>query len=297
MYLMPYDKELLNLDDKKGAEEVKEVKKETKGVSPSVARRIRFYLREHGISQRALAEKMGNISQGQLSHCLLGRYTLTRERVDEICKALEITYEELMGVSGESSEPMVDAGSEEVKEDAKKPEIIFGDHGDIDHRELDKAIRMVEEAETMVNTGSEEAEDGVIEETKNDPIDEALKDINAVATAALEEVEETKKEDDGKGIEKLKADHLAQLEALSRSYEDALERMRFIQTATLSPAKEPHPHQRLVDELKRAAETIIKNAESMIGTEKSLGDVQVTIYLRPHEVPRINVDKDVYPEY
>lgn len=52
----------------------------------------------------------------------------------------------------------------------------------------------------------------------------------------------------------------------------------------------------LVNRLKECAETIIKNADSIIGKEKFVGGIKVSINLLPGEVPYVNVDKDIYPE-
>ena len=52
----------------------------------------------------------------------------------------------------------------------------------------------------------------------------------------------------------------------------------------------------LVNRLKECAETIIKNADSIIGKEKFVGGIKVSINLLPGEVPYVNIDKDIYPE-
>lgn len=52
----------------------------------------------------------------------------------------------------------------------------------------------------------------------------------------------------------------------------------------------------LVNRLRECAETIIKNADSIIGKEKFVGGIKVSINLIPGEVPYVNVDKDIYPE-
>lgn len=51
-----------------------------------------------------------------------------------------------------------------------------------------------------------------------------------------------------------------------------------------------------VEQLKTCAETIIKNAESIIGDEHYAGDMSVSIILKANEIPRIKVDKDIYPD-
>lgn len=52
----------------------------------------------------------------------------------------------------------------------------------------------------------------------------------------------------------------------------------------------------LVNRLIECAETIIKNADSIVGKEKLVGGIKVSINLMPGEVPYVNVDKDIYPE-
>lgn len=48
-----------------------------------------------------------------------------------------------------------------------------------------------------------------------------------------------------------------------------------------------------VDYLISAAKDIIKNAESIVGTEERCTDLTVSIYIYPGEVPRINVDRNI----
>ena len=277
MYLMPYDKKLVCPKETEtvitnvGGEEVKA--KIENGMPPSVAHRIRWYLRERGISQRELAERMGTISQGQISHCLLGRYTLTRERVDEICKALEITYEELMGE--EIAEPMVNTCSD--------PETV---EAEVNTCSEEIAEAAVEEVEETVEESEEESEEGKIDIYHEEFDEEVSATVNI---APMVEEEPTISQE--------------MYVALCKQIEESLKRKSmadpYIRDGYFMRKEDTqsHPHQRLVDELKKAAETIIKNAESMIGTEKRLGDVMITIHLKQHEVPRINVDKDVYPEW
>lgn len=51
-----------------------------------------------------------------------------------------------------------------------------------------------------------------------------------------------------------------------------------------------------VEQLKACAETIIKNAESIVGDEQYQGSISVLITLDPTERPRINIDRDIYPD-
>lgn len=50
-----------------------------------------------------------------------------------------------------------------------------------------------------------------------------------------------------------------------------------------------------VEQLKVCAETIIKNAESIVGDELYQGQITVSIMLDPKERPIIRIDRDVYP--
>ncbi len=45
-----------------------------------------------------------------------------------------------------------------------------------------------------------------------------------------------------------------------------------------------------------AAQTIVMNADSIIGNEKYQGNITVRITLYNSEIPTINVDRDIYPE-
>lgn len=51
-----------------------------------------------------------------------------------------------------------------------------------------------------------------------------------------------------------------------------------------------------VSNLRACAECIIKNAESIVGTEKFQRGPRVTITLDISEAPNINIDKDIMPE-
>lgn len=51
-----------------------------------------------------------------------------------------------------------------------------------------------------------------------------------------------------------------------------------------------------IKELKYAAQTIIDNAESIVGTEKTWYRLSVSIDINAGEVPTININKDIYPE-
>jgi hypothetical protein len=52
-----------------------------------------------------------------------------------------------------------------------------------------------------------------------------------------------------------------------------------------------------ITNLKACAETIIRHAESIVGTEPFVKGLMVTIHLNPGEDPTINVDKDFSPEF
>lgn len=51
-----------------------------------------------------------------------------------------------------------------------------------------------------------------------------------------------------------------------------------------------------VEQLKACAETIIKNAESIVGDEQYQGRISVSITLDPTERPNIKIDRDIYPD-
>lgn len=51
-----------------------------------------------------------------------------------------------------------------------------------------------------------------------------------------------------------------------------------------------------VEELKACAETIIKNAESIVGDEQYQGRISVSITLDPTERPNIRIDRDIFPD-
>ena len=55
-------------------------------------------------------------------------------------------------------------------------------------------------------------------------------------------------------------------------------------------------NQEMIDNLKHAAESLITNAESIIGTEKYLGPINISIDLNWREVPAITVSKEFAPE-
>lgn len=50
-----------------------------------------------------------------------------------------------------------------------------------------------------------------------------------------------------------------------------------------------------VEQLKACAETIINNAESIVGDELYQGHITVSIMLDPKERPNIRIDRDIYP--
>ena len=51
-----------------------------------------------------------------------------------------------------------------------------------------------------------------------------------------------------------------------------------------------------IDYIRMAGESIAKNAESIVGDEELLQSVSVTILLRPHEAPGIDISRQFYPE-
>lgn len=55
-------------------------------------------------------------------------------------------------------------------------------------------------------------------------------------------------------------------------------------------------HETWVEYIKLAGQTIVDNAESIVGSEKYLASLNVTVSLYPHEAPIINISRDFYPE-
>lgn len=56
-------------------------------------------------------------------------------------------------------------------------------------------------------------------------------------------------------------------------------------------------HEYYVNELRKAGETIIKNARSLVGEEPGLCDMVVSIRLTPDNMTIINVDKNLYTDH
>ena len=69
-----------------------------------------------------------------------------------------------------------------------------------------------------------------------------------------------------------------------------------ILTVPKKEEKERHTHQKWVDYVKISADSIKDNAESIVGSEKYLKDMTVSIRLYPDELPEINVDRNFHPE-
>ena len=57
-----------------------------------------------------------------------------------------------------------------------------------------------------------------------------------------------------------------------------------------------YTHEKMVEVLKKCGQSIIENAESIVGHESYLKEVRVTVHLNPSEAATINVDRDFYPE-
>ena len=60
--------------------------------------------------------------------------------------------------------------------------------------------------------------------------------------------------------------------------------------------KKPMSHDEIVNELIHCANSIILNADSIVGKERYLTNLTVSIYFDPGELPRINVDRDFVAE-
>lgn len=57
-----------------------------------------------------------------------------------------------------------------------------------------------------------------------------------------------------------------------------------------------HKHQKWIDYMRMAGESIAKNAESIVGDEELLRSVSVTICLSPGEAPEIDISRQFLPE-
>lgn len=68
-----------------------------------------------------------------------------------------------------------------------------------------------------------------------------------------------------------------------------------IQVEETKEPKMPY-HERLIEDLKAAGQSIVDNAESIIGSERWLHQVRVMITLNPSEATMVNIDRDFYPE-
>ena len=69
-----------------------------------------------------------------------------------------------------------------------------------------------------------------------------------------------------------------------------------ILTVPKKKKKEEHPHQEWVNFVKMSGDSIKENAESIVGSEKILKDLTVTIRLYSNEMPEIDVDRTFFPE-
>jgi hypothetical protein len=57
-----------------------------------------------------------------------------------------------------------------------------------------------------------------------------------------------------------------------------------------------YTHEKMVEALKKCGQSIIENAESIVGHEQYVREIRVTVSLNPTEAATINVDRDFYPE-
>lgn len=84
------------------------------------------------------------------------------------------------------------------------------------------------------------------------------------------------------------SDHLDDME---NHVLDWLGKPRKQEEKTMAIHKVDHSEQ--VADLIEAAKEIIKNAESIVGTEERMTDLTVSIYIQPWEATRINVDRNI----
>lgn len=56
-------------------------------------------------------------------------------------------------------------------------------------------------------------------------------------------------------------------------------------------------HEEMIRQVREAGESLIKNAESIVGSEEYLQSIDITVYINPTDrVPTINVNKEFLPE-
>ena len=55
-------------------------------------------------------------------------------------------------------------------------------------------------------------------------------------------------------------------------------------------------HKEIIEIVKDVGQSIIDNAESIVGTEKYLSGLTIRININHSEIPTINIDRDFYPE-
>ena len=80
-------------------------------------------------------------------------------------------------------------------------------------------------------------------------------------------------------------------------FEDRRCEEKICEEASENVTEEEHMHKELICQLKCAAQTIIDNAESIIGREETLMNINVTIKLRHDETPTVNIYKDIGVKY
>lgn len=55
-------------------------------------------------------------------------------------------------------------------------------------------------------------------------------------------------------------------------------------------------HDELVRKVREAGESLIKNAESIVGSEEYLTSLYISIDFSPNEIPTISINRDFIPE-
>lgn len=51
-----------------------------------------------------------------------------------------------------------------------------------------------------------------------------------------------------------------------------------------------------IRQIRAVGETLIKNAESLVGSEKTIYGMHITVDMKDGRYPTMNVSKDIYPE-
>ena len=235
-------------------------------VETILSKNIRAYLTYKRLNQAEFS-KLVNCNRASLYAWLNEGCIPNKEHLDKVAEVMGVSVEELLGET-----TRVDATGRELlgKEKAAKEELHVGTTP-IDIPVAPAVDEMVLESRICEKVCVEP-----VEECEDSPLDIDIKHSDC-------------REDSPLDIDILKAEMYEDL--VQRTRDELMEDLR---KELLKELKPQNPRQNVIDDLKRAANTIYDNAESIVGNVNGTGGLTVTIYLEPHEVPRINVDKDIY---